>query len=698
MSDADTTHILVVDDLPEKLLVYRTVLEELGQTVVTARSGEEALALVLRHEFAVILLDVSMPGMDGFETAALIRGRKRSAHTPIIFLTAFADEVRLAEGYSHGAVDFILTPAAPEILRAKVRVFVDLYRMTQQVRRQAEERVALTEEKTKRAAAEEATRRSNFLAEVSRSLADSLDPDTTAMTLARQAVPFLADLAGVTLAGEHGQPWRTEMAWFDPSDLAPHTRRLTGPDGPDDALRGAVERVLARGKPDRLDDLDLAYPEPTDARIRSAVVLPLRARGRTLGVLTLAFGPSDRRHDPSEFALAEDLAGRAGIALDNARLYKDVERADRQKNEFLSMLAHELRNPLAPIRNAAEVLRLAGPEQPQVRWAREVIDRQLSHLVRLVDDLLDVSRITRGKITLKPEPTDLAVVVQHAIEASRPAIEQAKHRLEVHVPPEPVWVTGDPARLTQVLTNLLNNAAKYTEEGGRVALGLAREGGEAVVRVRDTGVGIPAEMLGSVFDLFTQVDRSLDRSQGGLGIGLTLVKRLVTKHGGTVEARSDGPGRGSEFVVRLPVLAGAPPAAAVPQPGRPTAACGLRVLLVDDNVDGADSLAALVRLAGHDARVAHDGPGALATAAAFRPQVVVLDIGLPGLSGYEVARRLRANLDLSGAVLVAVTGYGRDEDREQAREAGFDHHLVKPVDFAQLLDLLRPPATVPVGQ
>jgi signal transduction histidine kinase/DNA-binding response OmpR family regulator len=684
MPDTEPTNILVVDDLPEKLLVYRTVLEELGENVVTARSGEEALGLLLRHEFAVILLDVTMPGMDGFETAALIRRRRRSAHTPIIFLTAFADEVRAAEGYAHGAVDFILTPVVPEILRAKVRVFVDLFRMTQQVRRQAEERVALAEERTRRAAAEDATRRSNFLADVSRALADSLDPDTTARTLARQAVPFLADLAGVTLAGEHGQSWRTELAWAGLDGREPGGLRLTGPDGPHDELRAAVERALARGQPERLDDLDLPYPAPAaSGRVRSAAVFPLRARGRTLGVLTLALGPSGRRHEPADLALAEDLASRAGIALDNARLYKDVERADRQKNEFLSMLAHELRNPLAPIRNAAEVLRLSGPDQPQVRWAREVIDRQLSHLVRLVDDLLDVSRITRGKIQLKPEPVDLAAVVGHAVEASRPAIEQAKHRLEVALPPEPIWVTGDAARLTQVLTNLLNNAAKYTDPGGRVALVLAREGGEAVVRVWDTGVGIPADMLSAVFDLFTQVDRSLDRSQGGLGVGLTLVKRLVEMHGGSVAAHSDGPGKGSEFVIRLPALAAEAPAAGAN--GRPPAAAGrLRVLLVDDNVDGAESLAALLRLAGHEVWLAHDGPGALEAAASFRPDAAVLDIGLPGMDGYEIARRLRADPDTAPAVLVAVTGYGRDRDRERSREAGFDYHLVKPVDLAEL--------------
>ena len=705
MSDADTTNILVVDDLREKLLVYQTVLEDLGQNLIIAHSGEEALRLVLKHDFAVILLDVTMPGMDGFETAALIRKRRRSAHTPIIFLTAFADEVRVAEGYAHGAVDFILTPAVPDILRAKVRVFVDLYRMTQQVRRQAEERIALAEERTKRTAAEEATRRSNFLAEVSRALADSLDPDTTAKTLARQAVPFLADLAGVTLAGEHGQPWRTELAWAVPSEREPHALRLAGPDGPRDALRDAVERALAGGKPERLDGLDIEYPAeagfslPEDCRVRSAAVVPLRARGRTLGVLTLAFGPSGRRHDPSEFALAEDLAGRAGIALDNARLYKDVERADRQKNEFLSMLAHELRNPLAPIRNAAEVLRLAGPEQPQIRWAREVIDRQLTHLVRLVDDLLDVSRITRGKITLKPEPTDLAVVVaargrgepagdrageppaggerpaRAGVGQRRPgpadagADEPAEQRGQVH--------RGGGAGRPDAGPGGRRGGGPGPRHGGRHPGGDARRG----VRPVHPGGSVAGPLPG----------RAGDRADAGQAAG-----RACT--GGRSRRTATGRGRGASSWSGCRCWRRRrrrPPASSA---GRPAAVGCLRVLLVDDNVDGADSLATLVRLAGHEARVAHDGPAALEAAAAFRPQVVVLDIGLPGLTGYEVARRLRADPDLSGASLVAVTGYGRDEDRERARQAGFDHHLVKPVAFAELLNLLTPQVAAPLGR
>jgi signal transduction histidine kinase len=358
-------------------------------------------------------------------------------------------------------------------------------------------------------------------------------------------------------------------------------------------LREAIDATLAGGPLRSFDDLDVPYPPMQDSstsaatRIRSAVVVPLQARGRTIGALTLAVGPSGRRLGPAEIALAEDLAGRAAMALDNARLYKQVETADRQKNEFLSMLAHELRNPLAPIRNAAEVLRLKAPDQPQVRWAREIIDRQTAHLVRLVDDLLDVSRITKGKIRLIRQPTDLTEVLTVAIEASRPLIEQLHHKLEVLLPADRVRIVGDPARLAQVFTNLLNNAAKYTEEGGRITLSAecTRPGAESKpdvpgpaphpvahtsppafveVRIRDTGVGIPPDMLAAVFDLFIQADRSLERAQGGLGIGLTLVKRLIEMHDGTVEARSDGPGKGSEFVVRLPLAPDATPAPTPP--------------------------------------------------------------------------------------------------------------------------------------
>jgi signal transduction histidine kinase/DNA-binding response OmpR family regulator len=691
MVDDIKTSILIVDDRPDKLTVLTSILEGLGQDLVVARSGREALRRVLERDFAVILLDVNMPDMDGFETASLIRQRKQSAQTPIIFVTAYGDDLHAAQGYSLGAVDYIYAPVVPEILRTKVGVFVDLYLKTEQAKRQAEQRVALAREQALRAAAEEANRRSAFLAEASAALASSLDFEATLRGLCRVLVPFLADLAAVTVAGSPGQPRRSEIAWARPGRGGVDALSVKAAEGPDDPLRQAVERVLISGKPERLEGLDVPYPcagggAVETGRLHHALVIPLLARGRALGALTLGLGASGRQFAPADVALAEDLAGRAAIAIDNARLYRDVQEADRRKNEFLAMLAHELRNPLAPIRNAVEVLRVRGTAAAELDWARGLIDRQLAHLVRLVDDLLDVSRITRGKIRLQSEPLDLMTVVARAVETSRPLLEERRHQLTVLPPAQPLWVQGDPVRLAQVLGNLLNNAAKFTENGGRIAVQVECDRGQAVVRVRDSGMGIPPEMLASVFDLFTQADRSLDRSHGGLGIGLTLVRQLVEMHGGRVEAHSEGLNRGSEFVVRLPLLGEAPVEPRLSEKGADLGdSCPkLRVLVVDDNVDGAESLHTLLQLSGHEAQVAHNGPAALDMAASFAPQVVLLDIGLPGMDGYEVARRLRALPGGDRLVLVAATGYGHSEDRRRSRAASFDFHLVKPIDLAEL--------------
>jgi signal transduction histidine kinase len=690
MPDSEKVDILIVDDLPEKVLVYRAILDELGENLVVARSGQEALAQILRQEFAVILLDVYMPTMDGLETAALIRQRKKSAHTPIIFVTAFADEVRIAQGYAHGAVDYILAPVVPEVLRAKVKVFVDLFRMTRQVKRQAEERVVLAEERSRRAAAEEANRRLALLARAGAVLGQSLDYERTATDAARLPVPMLADVAAVVLAEPAvGMP-RSLVARADGDNAVSVETSDVPPE-----LAAVVNRAFREGV--------AAYdPEPVGGADPAplAVALPLAAAGRTIAVLALARLQAARPFTLADLAAADALASRSASALENARLYEEVQKADRQKNEFLSMLAHELRNPLAPIRNAVTILRAAADDPASLQWASSVIDRQVRHLVRLVDDLLDISRITRGKIRLRREALDLSAVVAQAIEASRPEIEARQHHLDVVLPERPVRVNGDPARLAQVLTNLLNNAAKYTEPGGKVSLTVEMSGsppaGEAVVRVRDNGIGIPADMLATVFDLFTQGDHSLDRSEGGLGIGLTLVRRLVNLHGGSVIVASDGPGRGSEFTVRLPLAtAGAGEqcldAESLDRDSRdaaPAANLSLRVLVVDDNVDGADSLTRLLRLVGHDVRMAHDGPAALTIASEFLPEAVVLDLGLPGMDGFEVARRLRCRPETCGAVLIAVTGYGRDEDRFRSREAGLDEHFVKPVDVSALRALL----------
>ncbi|HYG63443.1 MAG TPA: ATP-binding protein [Thermoanaerobaculia bacterium] len=377
---------------------------------------------------------------------------------------------------------------------------------------------------------------------------------------------------------------------------------------------------------------------------------------------------------------------------DRHRLEEALREADRRKDEFLATLAHELRNPLAPIRNAVHLARVKGPPDPNLRWAQEVIERQVQQLTRLVDDLLDVSRITRGKIDLRRERVELSAVIERAMETSRPLIEAAGHRLTVIFPERRLLLDADPTRVSQVLSNLLNNAAKYTSDGGHIELIAGQEGEEAVIRVRDDGIGIPKEMLGLIFEMFTQVDTSLERAQGGLGIGLTIARRLVEMHGGTLEAASEGPGRGSELTVRLPL---APAETAGPDlledEGAAKAGAARRILVVDDNLDSAESLGMLLQIMGHDVRVAHDGLRALEVAAEHRPEVVLLDIGMPGMNGYDVARRLREWDATRSSLLVAMTGWGQDEDRRRSKEAGFDHHLVKPLDPKSLEGLLATP-------
>jgi two-component system CheB/CheR fusion protein len=336
---------------------------------------------------------------------------------------------------------------------------------------------------------------------------------------------------------------------------------------------------------------------------------------------------------------------------------------------------------------------MSGATGPLLETARQMMERQVHQLVRLVDDLLDVSRITRGKIQLRKEPVELETVVSHALETCRSLLDARRQELTVSLPPEPLWLEADRARLTQVLANLLNNAAKFTEEGGHVWLTAERRDNEVVLRVRDTGMGMTQEMLTSAFDLFAQADHSLERSQGGLGIGLTLVRNLVQMHGGSVQAFSDGPGKGSEFVIRLPALRTARPVVQAAAGGEgPTPS--RRILLVDDNVDATESLAVILRTSGHEVRTAYRAPAALEAARAFRPEVVLLDIGMPGMDGYEMARRLRQERGLENVLLVALTGYGQEEDRRRSREAAIDHHLVKPVDPEELRALLTRPESV----
>jgi signal transduction histidine kinase/ActR/RegA family two-component response regulator len=380
-------------------------------------------------------------------------------------------------------------------------------------------------------------------------------------------------------------------------------------------------------------------------------------------------------------------ANQATVALQHKRAEAVLQETDRRKDEFLAILAHELRNPLAPLRNALHVLRLASPNPETLEHTRGIMERQVQQMVHLIDDLLDISRITRGKVELRKERVELAAAIQDALEACRPLIEAAGHDLAVSLPPEPIVLDADPTRLAQVFSNLLNNAAKYTPRGGSIRLTAERQGDEVVVKIRDTGIGIPADMLPRVFEMFTQVDRSLERSQGGLGIGLSLVRGLIELHGGSVEARSEGPGRGSELLVRLPVHAPVRAAHAAAGGSRQAAAPRRRILVVDDNRDAADSLALLLTLQGSEVRTAYDGLEAIDAAAAFDPDVVLSDLGMPRMSGYEAAQKIREQCS-GRVVLVAMTGWGQEEDKRRSSEAGFDFHLVKPVALDALEQLL----------
>ena len=412
---------------------------------------------------------------------------------------------------------------------------------------------------------------------------------------------------------------------------------------------------------------------------------------RTLGNVTLLERPT--RVTTLLSAAQTAIRARArqyqirGHLSERQKTEQALRTADRRKDEFLATLGHELRNPLAPILNSLEILKLSGAfEDARTAPACAVMERQVHHLNRLVDDLLEVSRITRGIIEVKKEPLDLAAIVRAAIETSRPVLDNLRHDVQVNVDAEQVCVAGDPVRLTQVFANLLNNAAKYTNQGGRITVSLSRDGSDAVVSVKDNGIGIAPNLLSQVFDMFMQVDRSTRRSQGGLGIGLTLVRSLVTMHGGSVEARSDGPGLGSEFIVRLPIMeeTALPLETArliQPLPSR-------RILIVDDSRDGGESLAMLLRVLGAEVALAHSGRGALEYVHTFKPDVVLLDIGMPGMDGYEVARRIRSNPANRGISLIALTGWGQDEDRQRSSAAGFNHHLVKPADIEQLRQLL----------
>jgi len=578
----DKVNILLVDDQPARLMSYDAILSVLGQNLVHARSGTEALARLMEGDYAAILLDINMPGMDGFETAALIHQHPRFEKTPIIFVTAVhVTDLDRLKGYELGAVDYVYVPVVPEILRGKVQVLVELYRQRRELER------------------------------LNKSLAEA---------------------------------------------------------------NAALQAEKAR---------------------------ELEALNATLAQANAELAQANR-------TLQAEIAERV-------KAQEALEAADRRKDDFLAMLSHELRNPLAAIQGSIELMQRKSIDDVELQWARDVVARQNRHLTRLIEDLLDVSRITRGNLNLQKEPVEIREVAQLAVETARPLIEARRHQLTVALPELPLHVEGDPVRLTQVISNLLTNAAKYTDEGGRIDLLVERESGEGagqrvVIRVKDNGRGIAPDDIPRLFEPSTHEERLNSGAHGGLGIGLIVVRGLVEMHGGVVEACSDGPDRGSIFSVKLPLLpvealtftvAPAPtrevtPTTAVaPGSGAETEQAPLRILVVDDNQDSAISMTLLLELQGHEVHVAHAGPAALRVASDKRPDVILLDIGMPGMNGYEVAKQLRAQHEFADTLLVAITGYGRASDVKQTQSAGFDYHLVKPVDYEKLQAVLatRPAKT-----
>ncbi|MES2572266.1 MAG: response regulator, partial [Verrucomicrobiota bacterium] len=697
----EKVNILLVDDRDDKLLTLRVMLEDLNENLVAARSGEEALRRLLREDFAVIILDVNMPTMDGFETAAMIRQRPRSETTPIIFFSAVNDtETHVSRGYSLGAVDYILTPIVPEILRAKIAVFVDLFRKTEQVKRQADERAKFIQEQAARAEAEAAQRHFAFLADASSVLAASLDYKKTFENLARLVVPTLADFCIVDVSEQNGTLRQIAVAHRDPEEEA-KLRRLTGHYPLNIRTRHGGTRVFQTGKSEcnsALDDATLEQMfEDEGAReiVRSLkptayIAVPLLARDRVIGAITMVYTDGLRSCGAKEVSLAEQLAQRAALALDNAALYKaaqkarvEAERANLAKDRFLAMLSHELRTPLTPVITSVSLLESMDDLPEEVRDQLQMIRRNVELEARLIDDLLDLTRISKGKVQLNLANVDAQALLRSAIAICEPDIAAKELILQTSFTASRCHVNADPARLQQVFWNLIKNAVKFTNPNGELRIQTANEeDGTLRVEVIDTGIGILKEMLPRIFTAFEQVEGA---KAGGLGLGLAITKALVELHRGRIEAVSKGRDLGSKFTVWFPTAEAATHMDAQGVPRKPRVRKALRVLLVEDHEDSNHSLTQLLRRRGYEVCSTRSVGTALKAAEEFNFDVLVSDMGLPDGTGNDIISTLGKTRAVFG---IALTGYGMEDDLRRSRDAGFIAHLVKPVDFSQLRQAL----------
>jgi CheY-like chemotaxis protein len=731
----DPVNILVVDDTAENRLTLQSILSEPGQDVVTAASGRDALRRLLRQEFAVILLDVNMPVMDGFETAALVRQRKSSERTPIIFITAFSDETHVSRGYSLGAVDYIVSPVEPEVLRSKVAVFVDLFRKTEQIRRQAESLRRRADQLYQLSEASLAINSANSLDEIlaivtetARDLVAARHALTVSQVEPGHAVVHhpiayaggglseALDAAGLAARPEAPAGAAAALTAKDPVAAPPapgvtHGRLLQQAAAVTANLADQARAVLLRPREVASDPRWRLLGEGSGAAVSGWLAAPFTGRdGRCIGWVHLA---GREREEEGQFSdddrtILTQLAQVAAIAIENL-LSSEAREANRLKDEFLTTLSHELRTPLTAILGWTRVLR-TSPADPvdreRLAHGLEVIERNVTAQTKLIEDLLDVSRIIAGKLRVNLRPMPLRSAIETAIEAMRPAAEAKGLTLVLHFSPEVdhrAAIAGDTDRLQQVGWNLVSNAIKFTPPGGHIEVAVSCAAGWYRVAVRDNGKGIHPQFLHHVFDRFRQDDSSSTRAHGGLGIGLAIVQHIVELHGGKVEAESPGPNLGATFTVSLPVLAGAalpafqaPPALAASAPSDDTGLQGLRVVVVDDEPDTREILSEVLRAAGATVATAGSLSETLALFDRLPPDVLVSDIAMPGGDGYALMRQLRRRpLERGGAVpAIAVSAHAREEDRQRALAAGFGRYVTKPVEPADLLAAVREAAPV----
>jgi signal transduction histidine kinase/DNA-binding response OmpR family regulator len=707
--------LLIVDDKPDKAKALESIVCDLGE-VVCVHSGKDALRCLMSQTFAVILLDVNMPIMDGFETAELIRKRETSERTPIIFITSDYDaDAHRTRAYTLGAVDYILAPVIPEFLRSKVSVFAELFNKTEEVKLRAEERVQLMQEQmarfaaeAARVAAEDGERRAAFLSEASRVLASSLDYEVTLERVAQLTVPELCDRCAVNIVREDGQIQCLAIASGGlektPQSRAIYTSLISDPGDP-------VTRSIQTGTSELIANVQEGSVESRAAiqshllamnisEVHSFMVVPLRARDKTFGALTFKTCESKRRLNERDLALAEDLARRAAVSIDNARLYKEAQTANRMKDEFLTVVSHELRTPLTPIIGWTRMLRNEKLSAAEKARALEVIERNAKTQAKLIEDLLDVSRIITGKFRLTMTEVDLPALAANSIDSLQPAADAKRIAIDVEPCEEAIMLPGDAQRLQQILWNLLSNAIKFTPENGKITVRVFKEGQHVNVQVSDTGKGIERDFLPFVFERFRQADSSTTRTFGGLGIGLAIVRHLVELHGGTVKAESDGPELGASFTVSFPLTARKTADDGVIAPVVATAPIktdtsgsrlrGTRILVVDDEPDTRDLLTQFFEQHGAIVCEAASVHEALKHLERELPDVLISDIGMPGEDGYSLIRRIRNSMGRNATLpAVAITAYAREEDLHAAFNAGYNAHVSKPIDLDALLPTIE---------